>query len=392
MFKGNTLSNYNIATFTLLIMSVQLLYIEGWAVSTPKVLFMALTPFIMLFRTQYISKATIYASLYIVVTLCFLLLKPDFRSSTIYYSILFFLTFNLYYNLVFHENTYTIDDFIRILKGLIYAYAICLVLQQLCILVGIRYMPLINLMGLSYYGLFHLNTLAIEPSHAARILTVFFYGLLKLSQYKNDGTPLRIPELWTDYKWTIIAFLYTMICIGSGTAFVGLAILSLYFLKKEYIIAVLVGATTFYMVVPYIDYEPLTRAIEIFNATLTGDTETITKTDSSAAARVNIIVNTFQNIDLTDSATWFGARTDNTAMNGKQIVSAIADYGMFSYIAKLIFFFGCCFTSIFSLETLMFILLFGMNIGNYAYGFATLMVFATIKYFKNNYKNEYYLS
>lgn len=388
MFKGSILSNYNIATFTLLIMSVQFLYIEGWAVSTPKVIFMALTPFIMLFKTQYISKATIYAALYLIVTVCFLLLKADFRSSTIYYSTLFFFTFNLYYNLVFHENAYTIDDFIRILKGLIYAYAICLVLQQLCIVIGIRYMPIINLMGADYYGLFRLNTLAIEPSHAARLLTVFFYGLLKLSQYKNDGTPLKISELWIEYKWTIIAFLYTMICIGSGTAFVGLAILSLYFLKREYIIAVLIGATTFYMAVPYIDYEPLTRAIEIFNATLTGDTEIITKTDNSAAARVNIIVDTFTHLDITDSSAWFGSGTDSLAKDGKHIVSAITDYGLFSYITKLIFFFGCCFTSILSLETLMFILLFGMNIGNIAYGFATLMVLATIKYFKNNHQNN----
>ena len=388
MFKGNIFSNHNIATFTLLIMSIQILFIEGWAVSTPKVLFMALTPFIMLFRTQYISKATIYATLYLVVTVCFLLLKPDFRSSTIYYSTLFFFTFNLYYNLVFHENTYTIDDFIKILKGLIYAYAICLTLQQLCIIIGIRYAPIINMMGADYYSFFHLNTLAIEPSHAARLLTVFFYGLLKLWQYKNDGIPLKISELWTEHKWTIIAFLYTMICIGSGTAFVGLAILSLYFLKREYIIAVLVGATAFYMAVPYIDYEPLTRAIEIFNATLTGDIETITKTDSSAAARVNIIVGTFTHLDITDSSIWFGSGTDSIAKDGKYIVSAITDYGLFSYITKLIFFFNCCFTSIFSLETLMFILLFGMNIGNIAYGFATLMVFATIKYFKNNYTNE----
>lgn len=388
MFKGNILSNYNIATITLLIMSVQFLYIEGWTVSIPKVIFMALTPFFILFRTQYISKATIYAALYLVVTVCFLLLKPDFRSSTIYYSTLFFFTFNLYYNLVFHENVYTIDDFIKILKGLIYAYAICLALQQMCFIIGIRYVPIINLMNLGYYNLFRLNTLAIEPSHAARLLTVFFYGLLKLSQYKNDGTPLGIPKLWAEYKWPIIAFLYTMICIGSGTAFVGLAILSLYFLRKEYIIAVLVGVTAFYMIVPYIDYEPLTRAINIFNATLTGDTETIANTDNSAAARVNIIVDTFTQLDFTDSSTWLGGGTDSFGKNEKQIVSAIADYGLFSYIAKLIFYFGCCFTSFFSLETLMFILLFGMNIGNIAYGFATLMVFATIKYFKNNYTND----
>jgi hypothetical protein len=139
-------------------------------------------------------------------------------------------------------------------------------------------MPIINLMGFSYYGLFRLNTLAIEPSHAARLLTVFFYGLLKLSQYKNEGYPLTVHELWSGHKWAIIAFLYTMICMGSGTAFVCLGFISLYFLKREYIIVVLIVAFSFYMLVPYIDYEPLTRAINIFNATLTGDTETITET------------------------------------------------------------------------------------------------------------------
>ena len=173
--------------------------------------------------------------------------------------------------------------------------------------------------------------------------------------------------------------------MGSGTAFVCLGIISLYFLKREYIIVVLIVAFSFYMLVPYIDYEPLTRAINIFNATLTGDTETITETDSSAAARVNIIIETFSNLDLTDPVMWLGGGVDSSAGNSKLIVSAIADYGLFSYITKLIFFFACCFTSILSLETLMFILIFGMNIGNIAYGFATLMIFATIKYFKNNY-------
>lgn len=381
-------SNYNIATFTLIFMSVQFLYIEGWAVSIPKVAFMAITPLIMMFRTQYLSKATGYAALYIVITLCFLFLKESFRSSTIYYSVLFFLTFNLYYNLVYHERIYKIDDFIGIVKKVIYAYAICLILQQLCFIVGLRYFPPVNIMGLDYYELFRLNSLAIEPSHAARLLTIYFYALLKLSEYKNDGYPLSMSELWVEHKWAIVAFLYTMVGIGSGTAFVALAILSLYFLKREYVLFVLTASFAFYMIVPYIDYEPLTRAINVFNATLTGDTEAISNADRSAAGRVNIIVNTFNELDLSDPVIWLGGGTDShIAAGSKQIVSAIADYGLFSYISKLIFFYACCFTSFFSLETVMFILLFGMNIGNIAYGFATLMVLSTVKYFKENHDN-----
>lgn len=380
-------SNYNIATFTLLLMSVQFLYLEGFTISIPKVIFMAITPLLILSRTQYLSKATGYAALYIFTTLCFLFLKENFRSSTIYYSILFFLTFNLYYNLVHHERVYKIDDFIDIVKKVIYAYAICLMLQQIFFLVGVRNFPLINLLGLHYYELFRLNSLAIEPSHVARLLTVYFYAFLKLNEYKNDGYPLKPSELWSEHKWIIVAYMYTMICIGSGTAFVALAIISLYFLKKEYIIVVITLSLAFYMAVPYIDYEPLTRFINVFNATLTGDTEVVTEVDRSAATRVNIIISTFQDLDLSDPAIWLGGGTDSSLRNGTMIVSAIADYGMFSYISKLAFFFGCCFTSLFSLETIMFILLFGMNIGNIAYGFAALMVLTTVKYFKNNPEN-----
>ena len=68
--------------------------------------------------------------------------------------------------------------------------------------------------------------------------------------------------------------------------------------------------------------------------------------------------------------------------DNKSIVPAITNYGLISYFLKLIFFFSCCFTGFFSLEVLFFILLLGMNVGNIAYGWAILMVFTTLKYFK----------
>lgn len=70
---------------------------------------------------------------------------------------------------------------------------------------------------------------------------------------------------------------------------------------------------------------------------------------------------------------------------GKAIVAAITYYGLFSYICKLIFIFACCFSGLFSLEVLMFILLFSMDVGNIAYGYSVLMVLSTVKYFRLNY-------
>lgn len=381
MLKQSWFSDYNIAVFTLVFMSVQFLFIEGSAVSIPKVAFMAITPVLLLIKSPYISKATIFGSTYFIVTLCLTCLHPGVtRYSTFFYTALFLFTFNLYYNLVHVNNVFKIDDFLKVLQGVIYAYTICLLLQQACILVGIRYFPLINLMGGN--ELFRTNSLAIEPSHAARLLTIYFYAFLKVSEYKH-GHVLSLKNLFIEHKWTIAAFLYTMIGIGSATSFVGLGILVLYFLKKQYAAYVVIFAFAFYMIVPIINYTPLNRAMAVFNAAMTADAEMVKEVDHSASARVNIILDTMKYLDLENMDTWIGKGTDSTMNSDKAIVSAIADYGMISYMSKLIFFFICCFSGLFSLEVLMFILLFSFNIGNIAYGFAALMVFSTIKYFKN---------
>lgn len=378
-------SSRNIASFTLIFMSVQFLFVEGWAISIPKVAFMAITPILILAKTPYISKAVIFGSLFWVVTVGMSIVQFGLtsRMSTFYYSALFLLTFILYYNLVYINKVFGIEQFIGLIKIVIYAYAIVLILQQFFYLIGIRYMPLINLMNQPYYSLFRLNSLAIEPSHAGRLLAVYFYAFLKLIEYKEGSAP-SIKMLWKDYRILIIAFLYTMIGIGSSTAFIALAILLLYFLKRQYVLLVICIAIAIYLLIPIINFEPLNRAVNIFHATMSGDVEIVTKTDNSAATRVNIILNTINNLDLTKSETWFGRGIDSNVNVENAVVSAINDYGLISYIFKLILFFSCCFNSLFSLEIIMFILLFSFNIGNIAYGWATLMIFSTIKYFKYN--------
>lgn len=381
--KRRWFTDYNVAVFTLVFMSVQFLFIEGWAVSMPKVVFMASTPFLLLMMSPYVSKATIFGLLFFSVTVAMSVIQFGTpRMSTFYYTALFLLMFNLYYNLVYLNNVFTIDGFLRVVKFVIMAYAICLVVQQAFFIVGLKYMPLVNLMGMTYYELFRLNTLAIEPSHAARLLTVYFYAFLKLLEYKNGGAP-SFSLLWGEHRRLVLAFLYTMLAMGSGTAFVGLGILALYFLRKQYVAYVVIFGFAFYMLVPVIDYEPLNRAMAVFNAAMSGDADLVRKTDHSASSRVNIILDTIKYLDLSDIDTWLGKGVNAFFTSDKAVVSAITDYGLISYILKLVFFFSCCFTGLFSLEVLMFILLFSLNVGNIAYGWAALMVFSTIKYFKS---------
>ncbi|WP_348717366.1 hypothetical protein [uncultured Alistipes sp.] len=383
MFERKYSTDGKIAVFTLVLMSVQLLFIEGWAVSTLKVMYMAATPLLLLWRSPYPSKALFLGLLFWVVTVGVSVLQFGMpRMSTFYYTLLFLSMFSLYYNLVYVNRAFTLDGFIQVVKFVIYGYAVCLVLQQACLLVGLRYMPFVNLMGQDFLALFRLNSLAIEPSHAARILTVYFYALLKLTEYKYRRI-LGLKELYAEYKWPIIAFLYTMLSMGSGTAFVGLGILSLYFMRKQYAFFIFIAGFLFYMIVPYIDYEPLNRAISVFNVAMTGDTELVKETDNSAASRVNIILDTFKYLDLSDSDTWLGKGIDSWGEE-HAVVSGIQDYGLISYILKLVLFFACCFTGFLTLDVLIFILLLSMNVGNVAYGWAILMVFSTIRYFKYN--------
>lgn len=372
----------NLATVTLVFMSVQFTFLEGMAVSVPKVAFMSIMPFVLLTKFPQANKALLWGLTYLFVTMALAQINGGItRMSTFIYSALFIFTFTVYYGLIWIKECMSIEYFTSVLKWLIYGYTICLLLQQACILVGIRYFPLINLVRGSYYAINHLNTLAIEPSHAARLMTVFFYGFLKCTEYLKDS-PMSIRQLYIQYRWVIISFVYFMLMIGSGTAIVGLAIVSLYFVKKKYAFFILFAALTFYMLSSYIDYEPYNRAVATLNAAMTGDTDEVIKADHSASSRVNIIIDTFTKTDLSDFQTWVGHGMD--AQSEYSINMAIYEYGMISYLVKIFFFLSCCFTGFFSLETLLFIILFGMNIGNIAYGWAALMVFTTIKYFKKN--------
>lgn len=371
-----------LATIILVFMSIQFVAIEGTDISIPKVAMMAIMPLVFATKVPYMSKAVMYGLAFFAVTvgICFMNFS-NIRYSTFIYTALFLITFMVYYNLVWIKGCLSIEYFLKVIIYLIYAYAICLILQQFFIITGIRTFSIINLNGVHWYTIFRLPSLAIEPSHAARLMTVFFYAFLKCTEYMH-GSPMALSELYIQYKWVLFSFLYVMICLGSGTAFIGLAILSLYFFRGKYFIVAVSIILSVYFIIPLIDYEPLNRVLAVIDAASTGDTEVVTSVDNSAASRVNILLDTFSKLDLSDTQTWIGHGIDSS--NKYAIVPGIYQFGLISYIFKLFFFFTCCFTSVLSLETLMFIILFGMNIGNIAYGWSALMVFTTLKYYKNS--------
>lgn len=388
MPNQSILSKRNIASFTLIFMSVQFMYFETAVISMPKVVYMCISPLLLLAISPKISKAIVLSILFWGIT--FALNQIQFenqRTSTFYYTAMFLSVFCLFYNLVWVEHCFSLDDFLKIIKFVIWAYAICLLLQQGAMLVGRGYVPIINLVGFKWQELFRLNSLAIEPSHAARVLTVYFYAFLKLSEFKN-GYPVSLYGLFYNYHWLIFAFLYTMIAIGSGTAMVGLALISLYFVRRQYAMAIVIISVLFYFVAPSLDYDPLNRTINAFNAAITLDEQDIIDADRSASDRINLLLS-FRYIDFSDQQILFGHGVDAFLFaKGNVVHGAIYDYGLISYLLKLFLYFSCALCGVFSLSTLMFFILFSGNIGNIAYGFACLMVFSAIKYFQLNAKQS----
>lgn len=352
--------------------------------STVKVAFMAMTPLLALWRGIVVTKALIFGLLFFVITLLFQLFHLDsFRASTFIYTLLFLFMFNLYYGLVWEKKCFTLEEFTKVLEGIIKLFFYFMLLQQFCFLAGIS-LPILNT-HFNCVGHWKFNSLAIEPSQTARLLTVFMYAYLKCIEYKSGSAP-SIKLLWNRHRKILGMFLYMMLTMGSGTAMAGLVIVALYFVRAKYLLILLPSLLGIYMLAPLVENEALNRFIVTAEAALSMDTEVMTNADRSAAARVNILIDTINHLDLTDAQTWIGHGVD---YKGEYvIVGAIADYGFVSYLFKLLFFFSCCFTGLFSLEVLMFVLLFGMNVGNIAYGWSALMVFSTLKYFKTKYRKR----
>lgn len=369
-----------IATVYLVLFCIQMIPLEGMGANFVKVTAMALAPLVLLIKAPCLSPAI---SLGIIYYLCIIFCAwryDSFRASTLIFTGLFLGMYMMFYNLIY-AGAFTKKYFIKLMEVLITSYAIFLILQQIAVLVGIRYLPIINL---AYCAAPKYNSLAIEASHAARILTVCGYAWLKTTEL-DQGKPPMIRELFYTHRWLILAWLYSITTLGSGTAFIGLAIVSFYFLKRKYIIVAASLLLMGLLILPHIDYEPLNRALSTVEAFQTLDPENLIAADSSAATRVLPIVNTINNLDLSKKETWFGYGIDTASNAGafsqETMIGCITDYGLISYIFSLLLVFVCCIRPFFSLPTLMFWIGIGGGTSNITYGWGILMVFTCVGYF-----------
>lgn len=343
---------------------------------------------IMLLYSFKMSKAFIVGTIYLLLQYSVASFHPEtFRWSTLLFSAMLVYAYVAYYNLVFIEKVFTICHFIKLCKWIMMAYFIVCIIQQILILIGINNVPIINLYPLDR-GI-GCNSLCREPSTFGRFMLVFYYAYVKCSEYKRDEGPFTLSELFGgEHKWVTIRFLWMMLTMGSGTAFVCLILFALYFVRKDnwyYIIPLL---TVCYILLQNSGIEALDRATNTIEATATLNKETVQETDRSASARITPIINSLE-ADFSKKETWLGHGIDyskNNALFYKQTGTMFDDYGFLFYIFTLIFAFTCAYR-FFSLATLFMFTGVGGGAGsNIQYAWALMMVMTCVRYF---YENRY---
>ncbi len=386
-------SNKNIATFYLILMCIQIIPIEGIEASMVKFGAMCCAP-IFLFKTSQITKAMIWGGLYFICILLSTLYHLEtFRFTKIGYILMAVLSFITFYNLVYCDKVFTTDYFISLIKRIILTYIVVALIQQLARItfVGYHSFPLINLVTTSKHIL-TANSLSVEPSHFARILSALFLSLLRMYQCKWGKEHVTLKAIYHDFKWGSIGFLWCMLTMGSGTAFVALGITSLFFVRKRATVIAIAFIIAGYQVIPYINFKPLQRIHASIEATLTMDTQNIKDADLSASARILPYLYTIEHFDIFKTETWVGSGTDTGVNNNrwglKRMIGGISDFGFLSYIFALFLVFSCCIRRFLSVETLFFFVLLMAETRNVYVWWAVFMLFATTNYFLTNARNS----
>ena len=344
---------------------------------------------VMLLYSFKMSKAVIIGTIYLLIQYSVASFHPEsVRWSTLIFSAMMVYSYAAFYNFIFIEKVFTIDHFIRLCKWIMMAYFIVCIIQQVLIIIGINNVLIINLYPLDR-GL-GCNSLCREPSTFGRFMLVFYYAYVKCQEYKRDERPFTLSELFSgEHKWVTIRFLWMMLTMGSGTAFVCLILFSLYFVRKHnwyYLVPILIVC---YILVQNSDIEALDRATNTIEATATLDKDVVRETDRSAAARITPILNTFT-ADFTKNETWLGYGID-AGIGNKYNRTLFHDYGFIFYIVTLLL----CFTCAYNFWSLGCIFMFagvGGGFGNnIQYAWALAMVMTCVKYFyENRYNPEIY--
>jgi hypothetical protein len=318
------------------------------------------------------------------------LTNPEsFRFSTIAYGLLNICLFSYYMKLL-PQSGVPIVSFQKLMKYLLYAFAIVLLIQIISRLIGL---PLLNKSYNMESG-FKFNSLAFEASQIGPVITILVYGFIKTEEI-NIGRRINLKEFCKREKWLIIAYMFTSIFSNSVTCLLSSVVLLAYFVDKRKIINISLFVAGAVLIAYLMGTEATDRIFAIISPILKGDTEELYYIDASASARINPYIYYFQEFDVMSINTWLGygcdygsthtwelltGGSDSQSLMAGGISGFMYDYGLIAFIAYLIFIFSIC--RFRSYETFIFMTLFIFNGINFYSNWLFFMIIYSISYYQ----------
>lgn len=358
---------------------------------------MAISPIIIITYAK-ISKSDLLLLFFMGSIVLFpLMFNPEsMRWSTVFYSMMFGLAFIAYKQLLYAKD-FSIESYQKILKYLIYAYFIMLLIQQICVLIGL---PIINISNYDPVEPWKLNSLAAEPSHSARIVPLFMYCYILIKELIEKREYNFRTDIKED-KWIWLAFLWTMVTMGSGTAFLFIAIVLLKFIKFRSLVPLLFISGVTLFIVNMMGITATERTFKVIMATLTFDTNAIIQADHSASIRIVPIMFLSQMVDLTTLNGLFGHGIDSVSIflrhkipgvyddfTGGGLLALWIEYGFLSFIFFVLFVFSNSFRKGDYMSIIFLFFLVFLNSVNSQIVWLTIVLLFTNKYFYKKLKKD----
>jgi hypothetical protein len=352
---------------------------------------MGVIPIFLIIQFPYLQKTERYIYfLIITISISSVYHMALFRISTLLYTLMFLFTF-IYYKRLITSLHFKIEQYIKILKSLLFAYFIFLIIRQFFVLINSPYIPNFILGDLEIYKL---NSLAPEPSHTARVVAVLMYSFIMMREIRLERSyNLRKDGVKDIFIW--FSFLYLVITMGSGFAIVLFLVFILKFLefKKVFYLLPLVALIT--IIILNLNLLPVLRVLNFGKAVIQLDTNLMILADHSASIRVVPVFLYLNMIDIFNLNTWLGYGTDFSANLIPTMVTGIAqgeysgglfpaffiDRGLICAITLFLMIHKFCLTKLFSFDTFFLILLIFASGLNTQIFWISILLFTTNKYF-----------
>ena len=353
---------------------------------------MAISPLIVLkFHKLYKEDIWLYLFMLSIVVIPPLVHPESLRWSTIFYSLMFAMTFIAYKQLL-HRNKFTPKQYLQLLKYLIYAYFIVLLIQQFCVLTGL---PIFNISNYTPSEPWKLNSLAAEPSHSGRIVALLMYCYIVMKEVITNKKYNFSSNIRED-KWIWIAFLWTMLTMGSATAILFIGIVLMKFMRFKNILSLLILFLMILFIIDYVGIHAFERTIKFVSAVATLDINKIIETDQSAAQRVVPLILIPKLIDMHSINGWFGYGIDYVSTflykyipgipegsAGGGLFQVWMEYGFITFVLFALFSFFTVNDKSNYLNIVFWFLLVVMNGVNSQISWLTIALLYSIKYFNS---------